>query len=263
MNECGFANVSVDKMKILNILFVFLTLLALCSCRSPSVVQAEDPAALVALFRHPDNETRATAAAAMRGLIVTNPSLRTNDQGEKYWKKRVESVTPGMKHSDVMRLLPPYDRTLSADRLLWSGPGSGDSHIATWRLDHYWSVTIQYRNPDSVIERPKLQNKAMRIWVEPPGDLTGTWVTWYVNGLKSHRIEYKNGKYHGAFIAFYDDEQKCYEQHYSNGVCSGSDSGWYPDGNKMYHGNYTNGKQTGTWTHWDRDGSVRNVEQKN
>ena len=242
------------------VIVLSISSLVMFGCDVPHAIQAEDPSALVALLSSPDKETRATAAAAMRRLIATDPNSKTNDHGEKYWRKRVESVSPGMKHSDVMRLLPPYDHTLSAERLLWSGPASGDSHVATWRLDHYWTVTIQYRNPDTVIERPELRNEAMRIWVKPPVDFTGTWVTWYVNGRKSHEIEYKNGTYNGAFIAFYHNGRQSYEQHYRNGVCSGSDSGWYPDGSKMYHGNYADGKQTGTWTRWNPDGSVKTAE---
>lgn len=242
---------------------LFLILFAPCLCDDELTVESKDPLELVALLSDPNGETRATAAAAMRQLIAADPGVKTNDHGEEYWKKRVESVKAGMKHSDVLSLLPPYDTTLSAERLLWSGVGSGDSHIATWRLDHYWTVTIQYRNPDTVIERPKLQNSAMRFWVEPPADFTGTWVTWHVNGQKSHEIEYKNGKYHGSFSAFYDNGRKRYQQHYRDGVCSGSASGWYPDGSKKYQGNYTDGKQTGTWTHWNEDGSVSTVDQKN
>lgn len=240
----------------------FVMLLSLLGCNAKHAVETEDASGFVAALSSPSNETRAGAAASLRRLLTADPNSRTNDHGEKYWKQRVASVIPGMKHSAVMKLLPAYDQALSAEQLLWSGPGSGDSHIATWRLDHYWTVTIQYRNPDTVIEHPKLQNEAMRVWVIPPEDFNGTWVTWYVNGRKSHSIEYKNGKYHGAFIAFYDNGNKCYQQHYRNGVCSGSDSGWYPDGSKMYHGNYTDGKQTGTWTHWKADGSVKTAEPK-
>jgi len=226
-------------------------------------IEYKDPLELVALLSNPNEETRAVAAAAMRQIIAADLGAKTVDHGEEYWKKRVESVTTGMKHSEVLRLLPAYDTTLSAEQLLWSGVGSGQTHIAMWRLDHYWTVTILYRNPDTVIKCPKLQNEAMRFWVEPPVNFTGTWVTWHVNGQKSHEIEYNNGKYHGLFGAFYDNGQKCYQQHFKDGVCSGSDSGWYPDGSKMYHGNYTDGKQTGTWTHWDDDGNVSTVEHKN
>ena len=242
------------------VILLSISSLIVLGCDVPHAIQTEDPSALVALLSNPHQETRAPAAAAMRQLIAADPNSRTNDHGHKYWKKRAESVTPGMKHSDVMRLLPAHDHTLSAEQLLRSGSGTGQSHTATWRLDHYWTVTIYYRNPDTVIKYPKLQNKAMRIWVKPPVNFTGTWVTWYVNGQKSHEIGYKNGKYHGTFIAFYDNGRNSYQQHYRNGVCSGSDSGWYPDGSKMYHGNYADGKQTGTWTHWNPDGSVKTAE---
>jgi len=235
----------------------FLVLLSFCGCNSPCTDQTKEPTTLVELLSNPDQNIRAEAAATLRRLIGTNSSLKTNNHGEKYWKKRVESVTPGMRHSDVIKILPAYNKTLSADRLLWSGSGSGDSHIGRWRLDHYWIVMIQYRNPDRVIETPKLQNKAMRVWVKPPKGFSGTWITWYINGFKDHVIEYKNDKYNGAFIVFYDNGHKSYQQHYKAGVCSGPSLGWYTDGRKMYNGNYINNKQTGTWTHWFPDGRLR------
>ena len=158
------------------------------------------------------------------------------------------------KHSEVLELLPVYEQMIS-------GEGSGDSHVLRWRLDHYWIVTVQYRNPDTVIERPKLESEAMHTWVKPPENFTGKWVTWYVNGHKSHEIEYKDGKYHGTFIAFYDNGQMRCRQYYNNGICSGTDTGWYPDGSVMYQGTYTNNKQTGIWIHWKPDGSVNTREQ--
>ncbi|MFC1499299.1 toxin-antitoxin system YwqK family antitoxin [Verrucomicrobiota bacterium] len=240
-----------------------VSFLVVLGCNVPHATKTKDPFAFVTLLGNPDKEIRATAAASIRRLIAVDPSLKTNDHGEEYWKKRIDAVKSGMKHSDVMRLLPPYDNTLSAEQLLWSGMGSGDSHFATWRLDHYWTIRITYRNPDTVIGRPSLQNEAMHIRVMPPEDFTGTWVMWYVNGQERYRIEHTNGKYHGLLIVFYDNGRKSYQQHYKNGLASGSGAGWHPDGSKMYKINYTNGKPTGTWTHWDRDGKVRNVEQKN
>lgn len=236
----------------LSVMFLFLL-----GCNAKHAVETKDASEFVAALSDASSQIRADAAASLRRLLTADPSARTNDHGEDYWKQRVASVRPGMKHSEVVELLPAYDQTLSAERLLGSGMGTGNSHFATWRLDHYWIVTILYRNPDRVIKRPKLENRAMRIWVKPPEDFTGTWVTWYVNGCKSHEIEYKDGKYHGTFIAFYDNEQRCYQQHYSNGVCSGVDSGWYRDGSKSYQGTYANGKQEGVWTHWYPDGGLR------
>lgn len=236
---------------------LFLMCVSLLGCDARHGVEAKGSSDLLSALSDPSSESRADAAAALQRLLIANPSARTNDHGQDYWTRRVDSVRPGMMHSKVIELLPPHDRSLSADELLWSGPGTGDSHSAMWRLDHYWTVTIHYRNPDRVIDRPTLKRNAMHIWVKPPEDYTGTWVTWYVNGCKSHEIEYKHGKYDGAFVTFYDNEQISVQQHYSDGVCSGIDSGWYSDGSKSYQGAYVNGKQQDVWTHWSPDGSLR------
>lgn len=243
---------SIAKFTLILLIFFFAS--SWCNCGLP--VESKHSLELVALLSDPDGETRAAAAAELRQLIAANPEAKTNNHGEEYWKKQLESVTAGTKYSEVIKSLPAYGKERSED---WSGR-SGN---ARWRLDHYWTVTIHYRNPDTVIKRPTLENKAMRIWVDAAADFTGTWVTWHVNGQKSHEIEYKNGKFHGSFFVFYDNGQKFHQQYYINGVCSGSASVWYPDGSKKCQGNYTHGKKTGTWIYWNEDGSVDTVEQKN
>lgn len=211
---------------------------------------------LVALLSNPDGETRAAAAAELRQLIAANPDAKTNDHGEEYWKRFFKSVTAGTKYSDFKKLLPDSAHALMDNHSGWSG-------TATWRLDHYWIVSISYRDPDEVCVRPKLRSQAMSVWVEPPSNFTGTWVTWYVNGQKSHEIEYKNGKPHGSSIAYYDNGQKCYQHHFRDGAESGPALGWHSDGSKAYTGTYTDGKRTGKWIFWNEDGSVDTVEHKN
>ena len=215
----------------------------------------------VAALSDASNEVRAAAAASLRQLLAANPSAKTNDHGQEHWERQAAKVKPGMKHAEVVTLLPPYDKTLSQERLLWSGAGTGDSHIGVWRLDHYWFVTVQYRNPDTVIEQPSLHNIAMHIWVKPPDTFTGAWVTWHVNGQKWREVEYKEGKYRGCLTVYHDNGQKSYEQHYVNGVCSGAHTGWNRSGRKSYEGQYAEGKREGTWTHWYEDGRVRSREQ--
>lgn len=224
---------------------LFLVCVSLLSCSIGHCAETQDTSDLLFALASSDSKIRADAAGSLKRLVTANPSARTNDHGKDYWQQRIDAVKPGMKHSAVIELLPPLDKTVSADQLLWSGAGSGDSHNAMWRLDHYWTVSISYRNPDTVISPPTLKRNAMRIWVKPPKDYSGTWVTWYVNGCKSHEIEYRHGKYHGALVNFYDNEKICFGQHYTDGVCSGIDSGWYSDGRKSYQGTYLDGKQHG------------------
>jgi len=211
---------------------------------------------LVSQLRDNDELVRAEAAGQIRKTLAEHPERRSRDNGREYWEKRIARVEIGMKHTDVVELLPSLTMQ-PADDLLHTGPGSADWRYANWRLDHYWTITILYQNPDRVRELPKLQNSAMDVWADPPEKYTGIWTTWFVNGQKSSQRSYRDGKYHGTLTVYHDNGNKSYEQHYEEGTCSGKDSGWNRDGTKMYEGQYVNGKQHGTWTHWYADGKLR------
>ena len=215
-----------------------------------------DEAAIIANTKALHDEqgsVREAAAAALRDIVAKYPSgtsnIRDRDSGEAYWMKKVQQVTPGMTEAEVLKILPPFKETPEL-----STHGSGDSHVTTFRLDPHWTVTIQYRNPDKVIERPKLSKRELLIYVKPPADYSGTWTCWYVNGSKGHKVQYENGKYDGTLTAYYDSGAKCYEQHYRNHVADGPDTGWYKDGAKMYSGQYRADKQDGRWIHWYENG---------
>lgn len=199
------------------------------------------------------SEVREAAAKALRLIIAKYPSgtsnIRSNDSGESYWAARVNQVTPGMTKAEVVKILPPLPE--SPDGM---GIGSGQSHVVSYRVDSHWVVTIQYRNPDKVIKRPKLSKSQLLIYVAPPKNYTGNWVCWYVNGQKGHQTQYKDGKYNGILTHFHDNGQKMYEQHYVNNVADGADTGWYPDGKLIYTAQYKNGKQDSKWTHWYHNG---------
>ncbi len=215
--------------------------------------ESKDPQELVALLSNPDGETRAAAAAELRQLIAANPDSKTNDHGEEYWKKRVDSVKVGMKHAEVLKILPPVDQNIPVK-------GEGQEHVMTWRPDDYWTVTVFYLNPDAVKERPRLHREALRVWVQPPADFTGTWVTWHVNGQKSYESEYRNGFLNGLSLIFYDNGSKLHQQYYIESIPSDTAFFWYPDGRKKSQGDYTNRKRTGTWIFWNEDGSVDTIE---
>src|SRR5205823_3871905 len=151
--------------------------------------------------------------------------IRDKDSGEARWAEKVKQVKPGMTEAEVLKLLPCFLE--SPDH---SSTGSGDSHVDMYRLDRHWTVTIQYRNPDKVIEQPKLNRRELLIHVKPPANYSGTWVNWYVNGQKGWEAQYENGKYNGTLTAYYDNGVKSYEQHYTNHTANGADTGWYSDG---------------------------------
>jgi hypothetical protein len=208
---------------------------------------------LVSQLRDTDDTIRASAAKQIREQLAIDPKRRTRDAGREYWEERIAQVKIGMKHEDVVNLLPSLNMQSTAD-LLHNGPGSGDWHYSGWRLDHYWTFSILYTNPDRVRELPKLRGSAMEVWIDPPKDHSGRWTTWFVNGQKHRESFHSNGQLHGTLTVFHDNGKKLFEQHYENGECHGKDTGWNRDGSKSYEGHYVDGKQHGTWMHWHVNG---------
>ena len=193
-----------------------------------------------------DPATREAAAAALRA------SPPPDEQGEA-WSDRVAQVRDGMTRAQVEALLP----------VLETGPGlsMGRSIRQSWRLDTYWMVSVVFSQDGLVVGEPVLTRRVRSFWVEPPADFTGTWVTWYAHGQKSHEIEYREGKYHGAFTSFHDSGQRAVQQHYVLGKVEGSDRGWHHDGQRAYEGQYVDGVRQGTWTHWYEDGGPQSREE--
>jgi hypothetical protein len=87
----------------------------------------DEPLALVAALSNTHSAKRAEAAEGLRRILTIDPSVRTNDHGQDYWQKRIAAVKPGMKHSEVVTLLPHCDDANCGDATIYSG----DSHISS------------------------------------------------------------------------------------------------------------------------------------
>ncbi len=220
---------------------------------------ANDEAAIashIKALHDANSETRSDAATALRRIVAKYPShtvyVRSKDGGAAAWQEKVDQIKPDMTKADVLKILPKIPE--ASDGLeMWDG----DSHVVRYRLDYHWTVTISYRNPDKVIDRPKLTQSAFKVYFAPPKNFTGTWVAWYVNGQKGYEIHYKNGDYDGVFTSYHDNGRKNVEQNYSNHIAHGADTGWSSDGKTSYTGQYVNGKQDGKWVHWHPNGQMR------
>ena len=64
------------------------------------------------------------------------------------------------------------------------------------------------------------------------GDRDGTWMSWFLNGMKKDELNYSSGKLDGTV------------------------SRWYENGNKSEEGTYKLGKQAGSWT-WYFDTGIK------
>lgn len=194
----------------------------------------------------PSQEVRDAAAKILRSSY-TAPS-RTN------WEAVVNSITNGMTKTNLLELLSPYHVTP-----MW-GAGSGGSHSQSYRLDDAWMLVCWFRNQGDILFERTLSPSLHNVWVAPPTNFTGIWITYFVNGQRSHQIHYGGGKYHGEFIAYSPEGSKCYVQHYDHHVAEGADTGYFPSGRTNYHGIYKRDKQVGIWTWYNEDGSVKNTK---
>jgi antitoxin component YwqK of YwqJK toxin-antitoxin module len=197
-----------------------------------------------------NSEVREAAAEVLRRIIAKYPSgtsnIRSRDGGEAYWMERVSQIKEGMTKTEVVKILPPLQKTADYEMA-----PNGD---VNYRVDNNWIVTIPYRNSDKVISSAKLIKSELLVFVTSPEEYTGTWTNWYINGQKCDETQYENGRYNGLLTHFYDNGQESYKQHYINGVPDGPGVGWYREGQKMYAGQYRNGKQEGKWIHWFSNG---------
>ena len=217
-----------------------LILLLICCWKTSLIGSPADDLA------SPAQEVRDAAAKILRSSYTT-PS-RTN------WESVVNSITNGMTKTNLLELLSPYHVTP-----MW-GMGSGGSHSQSYRLDDAWMLDCWFRNQGDILIERTLSPSLRNAWVPPPTNFTGIWITYFVNGQKSHQIHYDNGKYHGELIAYIPDGSKCYVQHYNHHVAEGADTGYFASGRTNYHGVYKSDKQVGIWIRYNEDGSVKSTK---
>ena len=111
----------------------------------------------------------------------------------------------------------------------------GIGRVDAWpgdALDDYWAVTLQLSDfgHERLLGPPSLVRSVRRVWVQPPTDYTGTWVTWHVNGQKASENQYANGRYDGTCVGFYNDGSRYIVQHFMDHVCDGAETGYYRSG---------------------------------
>jgi hypothetical protein len=194
-------------------------------------------------------EARDAAARELRASFVAPPRSK--------WEFLVAAIKPGDTKQSVMEILRPYNVTTE------SGVASGQTSTENYRLDDAWVLFCSYqRSPTAeTIMEVTLRENLRHIWVAPAQTFSGVWTVYFVNGQRSHEINYADGRYFGEFTAFRSDGSKLYVQHYGPSGIDGEDTGYFPSGRVMYRAFYKKGTAVGTWTHYNEDGSVRSTTE--
>jgi hypothetical protein len=188
--------------------------------------------------------------AAKKLLVVFHHS------NKKEWATRLSWVQPGMGLKDVETKL---EKVLGQKIKGMMADCGGGTCSQSYRLDGCYIFTIwcDDRQSDHKIISSEIVDQIEYKWVEPPPKFSGVWITYYVNGQKSHEINYKDGKYNGRFTSFRADSSKAVIQHYADNIAEGEDTGYFPSGRIMYRGVYKAGVQVGMWTWYNEDGTVQ------
>lgn len=192
---------------------------------------------------------RDAAARELRVSFVPPPRSK--------WEPVVAVIKPGDRKEYVMGLLEPFKVTIEF------GVGSGQSFSESYRLDDVWLLTCSFRRIGKMAEvfRVSLTEQLRHIWVAPAPTFSGTWTVYFVNGQRSHEINYADGRYFGTFTAFRPDGSKAFVQHYGASGIDGEDTGYFPSGRVMYRAFYKDGSPVGTWTHYNEDRSVQSTKE--
>lgn len=171
------------------------------------------------------------------------------------WVPVTEKIRRGQTKKEILELLRPFRVTQE----VWGG--SGQSHSGSYRLDNEWILVCWFQNEGNILINRALTRSLKYIWIAPPKEYTGKWITYFINGQKSHEINYKNGRYFGEFISFHSSGSKGVIQNYSEKGANGKDTGYFPSGRVSYRGQYKDGKQVGTWTSYDEDGNLTSTQE--
>jgi hypothetical protein len=135
--------------------------------------------------------------------------------------------------------------------------------LESYRLDDAWLLRCSYQEFGSsdVLLSHELIESLRYVWIEPPAGFTGVWTTYFVNGQRSHEIQYRDGQHFGTFTSFYSNGSKAVVQHYGAEGADGEGTGYFPSGALNYKARYSKGTPTGTWVWYNEDGSVRSTRE--
>lgn len=203
-------------------------------------------APLIRDLASPDQQVRDKAAAELRATFQTTP--------ESKWTPTLQEIKKGQTKKEILEALRPFNVTTGF------GFGTGQAYSESFRLDDEWVLICWFANDGDMLIDRKLSPSVRHIWTTPPEKYSGKWVVYFVNGQKSHEINYKDGQYLGKFTSYRSNGSKCYVQHYTEKGADGADTGYHPSGKVAYQGQYRAGKQVGTWTWFDEAGNVTSTK---
>jgi len=197
----------------------------------------------------PSQETRDAAAKILRATAKPSSKIK--------WFFFTSHIKIDETQSNLFNLLRAYNLSTQPE----SGMG-GVGEYWEFRLDDYWLLGCEFNNNDYtrlILEKWKLVSRWRDVFILPPTNFSGVWITYYANGQKSSESNYQDGNRSGDFMSFYPDGSKSKVWHYGHGVREGLYTQYFPSGRIQYQMQYSNNVrgEIGIW--YNEDGTTNHT----
>ncbi len=248
-----------------SLLWPVAVIVSLAACR-PSASDAR------AMLASTDPAKRERGARALRQMYAEDPRS-LGDHGEAYWTELLVRVE-GRKLSEASSILD------GAQLLMGSEAGGGGASQG-YRLDDFWTAEIHYstRGDETVFSHEPPRRRVVHVEVSLPEKLTGTWITYYVNGAIHETIEleggvrrrrrelhdngsvhleetYVDGRLHGTVLARDAHGAPEWEQTWANGKQVGVERFFHPNGKVRQEAHFEDDKLEGRLTNFTESGTA-------
>jgi len=219
---------------------------------------------------------------------VAAGDARSSDEQGARWRALLGSPKQGDRDraaTKMRRLFQPTHKQTCHNKLLWVQPGISITEVEEglarlgidttkqtvgacgsgwcsrgYRVDECYVLRVRFETPSGVVISSEIQEELEYIWVYPPKGYSGKWVVYFVNGFKSHEINYKDGKYLGQFLNYYPNGQLAYRQLYSQAGIEGEEVGFFQSGRINYRAYHRRGRNVGKWVWYDEEGKIKNEQ---
>ena len=198
----------------------------------------------------PSQEVRDAAAKVLRAKAKPTWKIK--------WFFFTSHIKKGEAEKDILELLHSCKFNTEPE----AGMG-GLGEYREYRLDDYWLLGCVFNNNDYkrlFLEEWKLKSRWRDVFIKPPTNFSGVWITYYANGQKSTESNYKGGSRSGEFIGFDPNGSKRSVWHYDNGVAQGLYTQYFPSGQIQVQCQYSNAVRVGDRVLYYENGSKRSSE---
>ena len=222
---------------------LFPALLVLCLGCKPSNSPTADLAS-------PSQETRDAAAKTLRATAKPPPRIK--------WFFFTSHIKTGETESNILELL----RSSNLSTNIVGGMG-GLVDYYEYRLDDYWLLGCVFNNNDykrKILEDWKLIPRWRDVWVRPPTNFTGIWITYFANGQTNSEANYKDGFRSGKESYFYPDGSISSVWHYDHDKRNGSWKQYFSSGRIQDQVQYSNNVRIGIRVRYNEDGTTNFIK---